>query len=188
MSCLFVLKDWETKAQRGKHFKYAPFTNGGDGSTSHTLEYSLELSWGLWDKVLEIGEHFHPLLTSDGAASIVPWNPGQGDGRGRGFGDSEAGLVRGNCEGKPPASQWKRYGGSQQEGPSSSTSLLPSLPFPPQFHQGLPPQHPELAFSLPQDGIPVPVDTNHLLCRASPCTRRLTMMVSKPPVLVAVQV
>lgn len=39
-------------------------------------------------------------LTSNGAAPIVTWNPGQSDGRSRGFGDSEAGLVRGNCEGK----------------------------------------------------------------------------------------
>lgn len=94
-------------------------------------------SQGLWDQGLETGESFLPLLTSDGAAPIVPRNPGQGDGRGRGFGDSEAGLVWGNCEGKTPA-----LSGKGMECPNRKVLALPhplcTLPFSPQFPQGLP--------------------------------------------------
>lgn len=38
-------------------------------------------------------------LTSDGAASVVSWNPGEGDRGGGCLGNSEAGLVRWNCRG-----------------------------------------------------------------------------------------
>lgn len=103
-------------------------------------ESPLDLAQGLWDQVLEIGECCYSLLTSDRAAPVVPWNPGQGDGRGRGFGDSEAGLVRGDCETKPPT-----LSGKGMEGPNMKVLALP--------HPScllFPPQHPGLAFSVTQ--------------------------------------
>ena len=42
------------------------------------------------------GPVVHSSRTSDGAAPVVPRNPGQRDGRRRGLGDGQAGLVRGH--------------------------------------------------------------------------------------------
>ena len=211
-----------------------------------------------WPRILPT-PHPGP-LTSDGAAPIVTRNPGQSDGRSRGFGDSETWLVWGNCEGRVSSPHHKGltsddggqgcplaasptpahsplypscllshvarliHGGSfslvaglfyltTPLSPSFSLSLCldgippawPSLsppePRPPRrvsrlkappTPQGLTSQAPPTSQGLTSQS-PAHLAGSHLSKprpprRVSPCTRRLTMMVSKPPVLVAVQV